>query len=51
MHFKIKERGQGMVDYALLIVLVVIVVVITIELLGTRLFTMYSYISSKFPMH
>jgi pilus assembly protein Flp/PilA len=51
MVFLRKERGQGMVEYSLLIVLLALVVIIAITLMGTSLSTLYSQISSKFPMH
>ena len=46
-----KERGQGMVEYALLIVLLAIVVVVMIEVMGTAASSMYSRIVIAFPMH
>jgi pilus assembly protein Flp/PilA len=45
------ERGQGMVEYALLIALLAIVVVALIVLMGTAVSGMYSHITSAFPMH
>ena len=51
MLFHRKEPGQGMVEYALLIVLLAIVVVIMIELMGTAVSDMYSDIVSAFPIH
>jgi len=46
-----KERGQGMVEYALLIVLLAIVVVFMIDLMGTAVSNMYSSIVVAFPVH
>jgi pilus assembly protein Flp/PilA len=46
-----KERGQGMVEYALLIVLLAIVVVVMIAVMGTSVSNMYSNIVVAFPMH
>jgi pilus assembly protein Flp/PilA len=46
-----KERGQGMVEYALLIVLLAIVVVFMIDLMGTAVSNMYSSIVGAFPVH
>ena len=47
MLFYRKERGQGMVEYALLIVLIALVVFVAIALMGTSLSTLYSYITSS----
>jgi pilus assembly protein Flp/PilA len=49
MHFNKKERGQGMVEYALLIVLLAIVVVFMIDFMGTAVANMYSSIVVAFP--
>jgi len=51
MRFHKKERGQGMVEYALLIVLLAIVVVFMIDLMGTAVSNMYSSIVQAFPVH
>jgi pilus assembly protein Flp/PilA len=51
MHFHRKERGQGMVEYAMLIVLLAIVVIFMIEVMGTAVSNMYSQITSAFPIH
>jgi pilus assembly protein Flp/PilA len=51
MLFHKKERGQGMVEYALLIVLLAIVVVFMIDLMGTAVSNMYSSIVVAFPVH
>jgi pilus assembly protein Flp/PilA len=51
MLFHRKERGQGMVEYALLIVLLAIVVVVLIAAMGTAVSNMYSHIVVAFPMH
>ena len=51
MVFNRKERGQGMVEYALLIVLLAIVVVIMIQVMGTAVSDMYSRITAAFPVH
>jgi len=49
MLFYKKERGQGMVEYALLIVLLAIVVIFMVEVMGTAVSGMYSSIISAFP--
>ena len=46
-----KERGQGMVEYALLIVLLAIVVVFMIDLMGTAVSNMNSSIVGACPVH
>ncbi len=51
MLFNRKKRGQGMVEYALLIALLAIVVIVMIEVFGTAVSHMYSDITSAFPMH
>jgi pilus assembly protein Flp/PilA len=51
MLFHKKERGQGMVEYALLVVLLAIVVVFMIDLMGTAVSNMYSSIVVAFPVH
>jgi pilus assembly protein Flp/PilA len=50
MLFHKKERGQGMVEYALLIVLLAIVVVFMIDVMGTAVASMYSKIVVAFPI-
>lgn len=48
MLFYKKERGQGMVEYALLIVLLAVVVIFCIDLMGTAVSGMYSSIVAGF---
>jgi pilus assembly protein Flp/PilA len=48
MLFHKKERGQGMVEYALLIVLLAIVVVVMIDVMGGSVSKMYSSITQGF---
>ncbi len=48
MLFYKKERGQGMVEYALLIVLLAIVVVVMIDVMGTAVSNMYTKITEGF---
>ena len=45
-----KELGQGMVEYALIIVLIAIVVVVALTLFGTQLSSTFSYITSMIPV-
>lgn len=48
MLFHRKEQGQGMVEYALLIVLLAIVVIFMIEIMGGVVQGMYSSIVDAF---
>jgi pilus assembly protein Flp/PilA len=48
MLFNKKERGQGMVEYALLIVLLALVVIFMIEVMGTAVSNMYTQITDAF---
>ncbi len=46
MLFAPKEKGQGMVEYALIIVLIAIVVIVVLTVLGTQISKVFSQISS-----
>jgi pilus assembly protein Flp/PilA len=46
MLFSPKEKGQGMVEYALIIVLIAIVVIVVLTILGTQISQVFSQISS-----
>lgn len=46
MFFAPKEKGQGMVEYALIIVLIAIVVIIVLTILGTQISRVFSMITS-----
>lgn len=46
MLFSPKEKGQGMVEYALIIVLIAIVVIAILTILGDQISTVFSQISS-----
>ena len=46
MLFSPKEKGQGMVEYALIIVLIAIVVIVILTVLGTQISSVFSTISS-----
>lgn len=48
MLFYKRERGQGMVEYALLIALLAIVVVFMIAVMGTAVSNMYTSITEAF---
>ncbi len=47
MQFYKIERGQGMVEYSLLIVLLALVVIVAIAFMGTSLSELYSTITSS----
>jgi pilus assembly protein Flp/PilA len=46
MLFSAKEIGQGMVEYALIIVLIAVVVIAILIVVGTQVSTVFSQISS-----
>ena len=46
MLFSPKEKGQGLVEYALIIVLIAIVVIVILGILGTQISTVFSRIAS-----
>ena len=47
MMLSIKERGQGMVEYALILVLVAIVVIAALTILGPLVGNIFSTINSS----
>jgi len=49
MRLNKKERGQGMVEYALLIILIAMVVILALTLLCTQLSTTFSQIVEMWP--
>jgi len=46
MLFSPHERGQGMVEYALIIVLVAVVLIVVLALVGSQVSTVFSKIIS-----
>ena len=46
MLFAAKERGQGLVEYALILVLIAVVVIVVLRLLGTRVNNIFSQINN-----
>ena len=46
MLFAPKEKGQGMVEYALIIVLVAVVLIVVLALVGSNISTVFSKIIS-----
>lgn len=49
MLFAAKEKGQGLVEYALIIVLIAIVVIAALSLLGPQIATVFNQIRSELP--
>ena len=49
MLFAPKEKGQGLVEYAIILSLVVLVVILVIRSLGPRIGNSYSTISNSIP--
>ena len=47
MMLSVKERGQGMVEYALILVLVAIVVIAALTILGPLVGNIFSTINGK----
>ena len=47
MLFAPKEKGQGLVEYALILVLIAIVVIVVLGLLGEQISTIFSTITSE----
>lgn len=41
------EKGQGLVEYALIIVLIALVVILSVELFGNTLTNTFSFITSR----
>ena len=49
MVFDPRERGQGLVEYALIILLVALVLILIVTLLGTQISQLYSKIVTSWP--
>jgi pilus assembly protein Flp/PilA len=49
MSFKATVKGQGMVEYALIILLIALVLILVLALLGSQLSTVFSQLISSFP--
>lgn len=49
MTFERMEKGQGMVEYALIILLIAIALLLVTALLGSQLSNTFSYIVSAWP--
>ena len=46
MLFAPKEKGQGLIEYALILVLIAVVVIVVLKLLGPQIGGIFSKISS-----
>ena len=46
MLFAAKEKGQGLVEYALILVLIAVVVIVVLRLLGDRVNNIFSQINN-----
>ena len=49
MLFAPKEKGQGLVEYVIILFLIVLVVIVVMRLLGQKVGNNYSTISSSVP--
>jgi len=49
LHHPPSEKGQGLMEYALILVLVAIAVIAILVLLGPSLGNMYSQVTNLFP--
>jgi pilus assembly protein Flp/PilA len=47
MYFALKERGQGMVEYALILVLVAVVVIAAVTIMGPLVGKVFSTVNAK----
>ncbi len=49
MNFSTKEKAQGMVEYALIIIMVALVLLVVLALLGNQLSNVFSKLISAWP--
>ncbi len=49
MLFALKEKGQGLVEYAIILVFVAVVVIAVVRLLGPTIGNTFSSINSSIP--
>jgi pilus assembly protein Flp/PilA len=47
MLFSPKEKGQGLIEYALILVLIAVVVIVVLKILGPKVGGVFSTISSN----
>lgn len=50
MLYLLREEGQGLAEYGLILVLVAVVIVLILSLLGTQVSTMFSSITNAIPV-
>ena len=48
MTFIIREEGQGLVEYALILILIAVAVVVALAVFGTQLSDLYSRVAAVF---
>lgn len=48
---RLRERGQGLVEYAFILVLVAVLLILAVETLGHQTNSLYSNISNGFKGH
>ena len=51
MIFSLKEKGQGLVEYALILVLIAVAVILIMTTVGEQIFNGFSTISSTIGAH
>ncbi|MCX6054988.1 MAG: Flp family type IVb pilin [Chloroflexi bacterium] len=49
MLFAPKEKGQGLIEYALILVLIAVVVIVVLTALGPKIGNIFSKIDSSIP--
>jgi pilus assembly protein Flp/PilA len=49
MSFVLREEGQGLVEYGLILVLVAVVIVVALAFLGDELAQLFSRVAEAFP--
>ena len=49
MLFALEESGQGLVEYALILVFIALVVIVAVGVFGQKVSSMFSQVSSSFP--
>lgn len=49
MLFALKEKGQGLVEYAIILVFVAVVVIVVVRVLGPKIGNTFSSINSSIP--
>lgn len=49
MFFAPQEKGQGLVEYAIILAFVAIVVIVVLRLIGPKVGDVFSAVNSEFP--